>query len=118
MENYQVTLFVLIATCDRPELLRNRCLPSIFNQSIQPSKIVVVDDSRFEKNRLRNQRIIDEHKSSGKSIELLLNGRTPGACGAWNSGIEYILNNDFDPNYTYIAVLDDDDSWDERYLEL
>jgi len=118
MEDYQVNLFVLIATCDRPELLRNRCLPSIFNQSIQPSKIVVVDDSRFEENRLRNQRIIDEHKSSGKSIEFLLNGRTPGACGAWNSGIEHILNNDFDPDYSYIAVLDDDDSWDEKYLEL
>jgi glycosyltransferase involved in cell wall biosynthesis len=118
MENGQLNILVLVATCDRPELLRNRCLPSIYDQSIRPSKILVVDDSRLEENRLHNQRIINEHKSSGKSVELLLNVRTPGACGAWNSGIEHILGKGFHPDNTFIAILDDDDSWGEKYLEL
>ena len=118
MESDQLNILVLVATCDRPDLLKNRCLPSIYDQSIRPSKILVVDDSRFEENRLKNHRIIDDHKSSGKSVELILNERTPGACGAWNSGIEHILGKGFDPDNTYIAILDDDDSWSEKYLSL
>ena len=46
--------------------------------------------------------------------ESLENLRTPGASGAWNTALFHL--HEIDPS-AYVAILDDDDSWAETYLE-
>ena len=56
MSAYEVA--VVIATKDRPELLQERALRSVFEQSVLPSYLVVVDDSS-EEVQVINRRIIE-----------------------------------------------------------
>ena len=42
---------VIVATCDRTELLSKRSIPSIMEQSQPPDFLIVVDDSRLEEKR-------------------------------------------------------------------
>ena len=42
------------------------------------------------------------------------NRRTPGASGAWNAALFRL--HEIDPS-VFVAILDDDDSWAETYLE-
>ena len=51
---------------------------------------------------------------SGTSKIYLENRRTPGASGAWNTALLHLHG--IDPA-AFVAVLDDDDSWAETYLE-
>ena len=107
-------LVALIATCDRPHLLETRSLPSIREQSRPPDLIVVVDDSRAVANRSEVQRITQSDPAS--AVLALSNTRTPGASGAWNTGITRLLDEGFDPDRTWVALLDDDDRWLDQHL--
>jgi glycosyltransferase involved in cell wall biosynthesis len=51
----------------------------------------------------------------GVPIEIMPNTRSPGAAGAWNTGLRYLRGIGFDG---YVAILDDDDEWDKHHLEL
>ena len=50
----------------------------------------------------------------GTSKIYLENRRTPGASGAWNTALLHLY--EIDPT-AFVALLDDDDSWAETYLE-
>ncbi|MFP3570356.1 glycosyltransferase, partial [Paraburkholderia sp. SIMBA_030] len=87
------------------------------NQSISPSYIIVVDDSP-EQIQCQNRLIVESIPSTNSHIQYLLNQRTVGASGAWNTAIEYLSNKqkqDFDS--LFLAFLDDDDEWHPNYLE-
>ena len=49
---------VIVATCDRPELLSKSAIPSIMKQSQPPDFLIVVDDSRLEENIKLNEHYI------------------------------------------------------------
>ena len=122
MSHYRVSenrleLGVIVATHDRAELLSKRSIPSILSQSRPPDFLIVVDDSLFEKNLKENERYINSLESDRTSIAIIKNRRTLGACGAWNTGIDWIFDKSTAPESTYIAILDDDDSWLPNYLE-
>ena len=113
----QIKIGVIVATCDRPDLLSKRSIPSILEQSHPPDFLIVVDDSRSECNVKLNERYIKSIVADDTIVSIVRNRRTLGACGAWNTGIDWIFKQPTSPQSTYIAILDDDDSWLPHYLE-
>ena len=113
----QIKICVIVATCDRPNLLSKRSIPSILGQSHPPDFLIVVDDSRSEFNVKVNERYIKSIVAEDTIVSIVRNRRTPGACGSWNTGIDWIFRQLTSPQSTYIAILDDDDSWLPHYLE-
>ncbi len=113
----QIQIGVVVATCDRPMLLSERSIPSILNQSRAPDFIIVVDDSSSAENIKKNNDYIKSLRLQKTTIKIIRNTRTSGACGSWNTGIEWIFTQAISPKNTYVAILDDDDAWKNEYLE-
>jgi uncharacterized protein (TIGR00725 family) len=123
-----VHVAVIVATKSRPSLLQ-RAIQSIFDQTRLPDTLVIVDDSRCnidcETNRSLIQSLAAQRDCSQSEVVYLRNKRTPGACGAWNTGLLHIsrcLSMEFtevsaDDCSPYIAILDDDDYWEVTHLE-
>lgn len=108
-------IIALVATSmKRISLLTKRAIKSIQEQTRIPDAIIVVDDNE---NQEYSTEINNTLSRIDKSIIFLKNTHTHGfsGTGAWNTGIDYIAK-----NYgkdSFIAILDDDDSWDSEYLE-
>jgi glycosyltransferase involved in cell wall biosynthesis len=108
---------VIIATKNRPDLLQQRSLYSVFNQSISPNFLIVVDDSPVPV-QYQNRLVVEYLPPIDFHIQYLLNQRTPGASGAWNTAIEYLSNKQIECKRSlFLAFLDDDDEWHPSYLE-
>ncbi|MEM7326300.1 MAG: glycosyltransferase family 2 protein [Actinomycetota bacterium] len=88
---------VVIATRDRPELLRRAIAGVVSQRHTHEVEVIVVFD-RSEPDRSL------EAEGSGYRILVTTNGRTPGLAGARNSGIDKASN-------AWIAFCDDDDEW-------
>jgi len=110
---------VIIATKNRPELLKNRSLKSVYAQNIRPDQIIIVDDSDEGLYLTQNESIVANYKIQNKDVQIdrILNHRTKGASGSWNSAVDYALSQNQIPEDTFIAILDDDDEWLLNYLE-
>jgi len=93
----------LIATRGRPRLLRERALTSVARQTHAPGEVVVVDDNGGPPMLL-----------DGATVLRTAGGQ--GASAAWNAGLRSIASR-WDPDRTWVAVLDDDDAWCPAYLE-
>jgi hypothetical protein len=111
---------VIIATKNRPSYLKSRSLKSVICQSIKPNFVIVADDSDDQNSRAENESIIKEYNVQpiATKIDYILNHRTAGAAGSWNSAIDFLLTKKHSPENTFIAILDDDDEWHSDYLEL
>jgi SAM-dependent methyltransferase len=103
---------VVIISTTRKEKLINISLPSIFNQTRKPDIIYVVADT--EENLPHGFEI----KQNAKNIPLkyMLNSRERNLSGAINTVLAEMLVDGFDPDMTFIALLDDDDWWEQDYL--
>ena len=106
---------VLVATCNRTELLITRALPSIAAQSQAPMRVVVVDDSD-DASAFRTEVAVRGWRPDGVPIAFLRNRRTKGAAGAWNSGLDHLLRTCDAPSRLFVAILDDDDRWERDHL--
>ena len=95
---------VVIATRDRPELLR-RAIDGVFAQAFAGAnlEIIVVFD-RSEPDRSL------EFEEDGRRVLVTTNARSAGLAGARNSGIDKASN-------PWIAFCDDDDEWLEGKLQ-
>ncbi|MHA1757181.1 MAG: glycosyltransferase family 2 protein, partial [Promethearchaeota archaeon] len=113
MEKKSIKIAVIIATCNRPFLLANRSLISVQKQIRKPDYVIVVDDSD-KKNKSLNEEIVSEFRCNGTRIIYIENYRNKGASGAWNTAISQLLKLETD---LFIAILDDDDEWDPKYLK-
>ncbi len=110
-----VHIAVLVATKNRNDLLRHRSLPSILNQSLVPDTVVLVEDDRFLRPSV-SQLLFEELFPHG---HYLTNQRTPGAAGAWNTGLDFLLRNaSCDVHNVWVAILDDDDYWEPSHLSV
>jgi GT2 family glycosyltransferase len=109
-------IVAIIATCNRPELLKSRALASIANQTITPDYLIVCDDSEPE-NKVINKSVVDSISLSGCSVFYLQNHRSKGASGCWNSAVDLVLREIGNSPNIVLAFLDDDDSWSPEYLE-
>ena len=107
------SIAAVVATHNRPELLAGRALASIAGQTRHPDYLIVVDDSDAEFRRANAEVVSGLHLPDNRKI-YLENRRTPGASGAWNTALFRLHGIDAS---AYVAVLDDDDSWAETYLE-
>ncbi|MDO6748675.1 glycosyltransferase family 2 protein, partial [Gilvimarinus sp. 1_MG-2023] len=90
MKPLSLKIVAIIATCNRPELLKSRALASIANQTITPDYLVVCDDSEPE-NKVINRSVVDSISLSGCSVFYLQNHRSNGASGCWNSAVDLVL---------------------------
>lgn len=107
----------LIATCNRPQLLAKRALPSVAVQTRQPDLLIVADDSA-QRFRARNQQAVAAFSRQYSIPALYLsNLRAKGASGAWNTGALTALSKTPDINNTYLAILDDDDQWLPQHIQ-
>jgi len=107
---------VIIATSmSRTDTLFNRSLYSVLKQTVQPDCIVVVDDNNdiAVSGKIENQIAV----INNPLIHYVKNSRTKNmsGTGAWNTGADYLAKKIGEESY--LAILDDDDSWDETYLE-
>ena len=114
MVNKRISIAAVIATKNRPYDLQNVSLPSILSQTKKPEFIIIVDDSDKRFKHL-NEQISISTKTAGIKMVYLENYRTPGASGAWNTALYWLMRQEYD---FFVAILDDDDSWDRHYLEL
>ena len=67
-----------------------------------------MDDSKAEQNTAAVRSVWRRWRRAGVPIHLLRNRRTPGAAGAWNSGLDHLARHVADPDKVYVAFLDDD----------
>ena len=102
---------VIVATKNRPQLLRDRALHSISKQTHAAKYLIIVDDSDpvyWQKNK----KAIECNNFPVDRVHYLTNQRTPGASGAWNTAIDLLVSNlNVKSNNLYLAFLDDDDEW-------
>ncbi|MCR5184134.1 MAG: SDR family NAD(P)-dependent oxidoreductase [Opitutales bacterium] len=107
---------VIIATSmNRVESLFGVALASVRKQTRQPDAVVVVDDNNSDETFAKIKTGIDN--IYGENITYLKNCKTKNmsGTGCWNTGIEYFKNKFSEE--AYVAILDDDDYWDETYIE-
>jgi len=93
---------VVIATRDRPQLLRRAIDGVLAQRHDAPVEIVLVFDRSEPDLTLRRDGTEDD--SGGVAIVVTTNERSPGLAGARNSGISRAAN-------SWIAFCDDDDEW-------
>ncbi|MCA9518066.1 MAG: glycosyltransferase [Myxococcales bacterium] len=105
---------MLIATRDREQLLRTRSLPSALSQTYRPGVVVIVNDGApFELDVLRG--LLKAADDAGVQLTVIENERAKGAAGAWNSGLVHLARVG---HHGFVAILDDDDEWDDVHLDI
>ena len=107
-KNYAI---ITITAVTRPGDVSTISLPSIINQERAPDATYLVADSWgiFD--------MINIPEINKLQIKKLVNRREKNLSGAINTALSEILNAGYDPDNTFIAVLDDDDWWEPCYLK-
>lgn len=105
---------VILPTRNRSEKLF-RALTSIATQVHLPDLVLVVSDSEGPE-EARNSSTIQTF-ADRLSIRLLSNTHTRNLSGAVNTGLDSVHHFGFAPSSTFVALLDDDDWWEPRYLD-
>ena len=104
---------MIIATRNRPESL-GQALSSVQTQTHLPEIVLVVSDCD-DTNYPLTKKIVREAGES-LDIRLLKNQRTSNLSGAINTGLAYLISKNFLPEDCFVAILDDDDFWEDNYL--
>lgn len=101
---------VLMATKDRWSLLTERSLPSVRRQTTSPEALILVNDGLPFSPEQQSQL---GARVAPVPLTILANANHPGAAGAWNTGLQHLWRSGYDG---YVAILDDDDGWDDEHL--
>lgn len=88
---------VVIATHNRPQMLREALDAALAQDYVGPVEVIVV----FDKTQPDTSLVIED---THRRVSVIANTRTPGLAGARNSGIEA-------SHGKYVAFCDDDDLW-------
>lgn len=101
---------VVIPTKNRPEFLF-KAISSVYNQTLSPNQIIIVDNSTKEKLINENKKVFLAFlKRKNIPIEYSFLKNCKNASEARNFGAKKVSN-------TYLAFLDDDDEWDRYKIE-
>lgn len=107
---------VIIATAlSRTDLLFSRSLPSVLKQSHQADTILIVDDNEDPEEADRIQATLAQMRTPNVRYMRNAGAHAMSGTGAWNTGLQ-ALSQMLEPR-DYVAILDDDDSWDRDYLK-
>ena len=102
MTGYSPDVDVVIATRDRPQLLRS-CIRAIFDSDYPGAiRILVVYDHSEPDEGLASE--VDLGLREGRTVLVMRNSRTPGLAGARNTGL-------LAAEAELVAFCDDDDTW-------
>lgn len=103
----------IVPTVPGRESLLRRALESIRRQTRFPKRVIVVPDG--------DESFADEVKSfvtkDFSGFEVVHCRRTPGLSGAINTAIDHLQRTENDVQSILVSFLDDDDHWNERYLD-
>jgi broad specificity phosphatase PhoE/SAM-dependent methyltransferase/glycosyltransferase involved in cell wall biosynthesis len=115
------TVVALVATRGRFDLLALRAIPSILAQSRLPDRILIVVDQTVHElpdDAMAGQiRRLKDLCPGSVHPTVLRNRRTsPSAAGAWNTGIDHLHRDTRQPDLMFVAILDDDDTWEPNHL--
>ncbi|HEV2317514.1 MAG TPA: glycosyltransferase [Thermoplasmata archaeon] len=114
-DEHDPNVAVLVPTRWRLRHLRI-ALRSIGLQTLAPVRVLVVGEDREDLPTEDEQRQWASELRPAH-VEWLTNERDPGVAGALNTALARLLAECADPTSTYVALLDDDDSWDHKYLQ-
>ena len=102
---------VIIPTkCRQTQL--ERALSSVAAQSQQPNEIIVVGE---EETDFPTDKKSIESKFAKTKVHWRLNSRTKNISGAINTASRFLISKEIEPSNTYLAILDDDDTWESDY---
>lgn len=104
---------VLIPTNHDFEYLK-RSLGSVLSQTYTPTKIIIVSDDDY-KHTAELESWLKQFDDSNICFPIQ-NTRTKNLSGAINTALDFLNSNAFE-NIGFVALLDDDDWWESRYLE-
>lgn len=107
-----MNISALIATRPRLDALLSTSLPSLRCQQRRPDRVVIVSDGLVLSGDEVGGCVA---ACDGVPVHVLTNARAPGAAGAWNTGLDYL---DAQGLTDFVAILDDDDTWDPDHLAL
>lgn len=105
-----VRVAALVATKNRWDLLTGAALPAIRQQIRPPDHVIIVNDGATFCDARRKELC---GQLSPVPVIVCENARSAGAAGAWNTGLQVIDRTAPD---SYVAILDDDDTWDADHL--
>lgn len=117
-------IIVIIATSGRrTNLLIQKAIPSVLEQSVLPQLCIVVDDNTDVEESMKIERgMIELQNKTTLPIIMTPNTHIKGfsGTGAWNTGLEFAREYSNSHGWTevYVAILDDDDSWQTNHIEL
>ncbi len=107
-------VYVVVTTKNRINFLR-KAIKSVENQTFKPSEIILVSDSNS------NYKDMEKKYITGLKVKVTYISNRKSKCygGSLNTAIEYLLlNNRIEELIdSYVAILDDDDTWNYSYLE-
>jgi len=109
----ECNVYVIIPTSQQDNQIAV-AMESVCKQSFKPKKVVVVYDQ--SKGLSANLSELVGRYSSMIDIALVENKRVQNLSGAINSGLDYLKSNGVG-KLDFIALLDDDDEWECRYLQ-
>lgn len=124
LETARPLVVALMATSGRDDRFLERSIGSIVAQRRRPDVLVVVVDhtapdlsSADPATRARVTGCARRLAGDIVRLEILENERTPGAAGAWNTGLDWAHREWSNPDRVFVAVLDDDDAWEPDHIE-
>ncbi|MEO6109536.1 MAG: glycosyltransferase family 2 protein [Candidatus Saccharimonadales bacterium] len=85
-----------------------KCLDSLFNQTYQNFKILVIDNGSIDGSQDKLQEIANKHED----LVVIYNKKNKGFAGGVNTGIAYAINNRFDN----VALINNDAIADKEWL--
>ncbi|MGK3953430.1 glycosyltransferase family 2 protein [Microbacterium sp. I2] len=104
----KVEVSVVIPTHRRPDLV-GRAITSAFSQTARPAEVIVVDDARDAATENVVRTLMQMYQGALLYVPVEP-APTSGASASRNAGVALAAHG-------LVAFLDDDDWWDERYLE-
>jgi UDPglucose 6-dehydrogenase len=104
---------VIIPTIGRKEHLR-RSIRSALIQTTKPERILIVRDPHSPGLEEILESVVEANPNV--RLEIIENSRASNISGAINTGLSHIEDEN-QPKDKFIAILDDDDWWDPRYIE-
>lgn len=98
-----------IVPCFNNELSIERAIDSIYNQTWQPAKVIIIDDCSTDSSKLKIKNLARKYGENW--ITSIFLDKNKGAANARNTGWDLATTD-------YIAFLDADDTWHEKKIEI